>query len=271
MRGISTLKYQLMSVLSYLRSLGSALTLSCDERASIATSINTLQARLNAFDTQNDIKYHYKFGSYDRGTILPRRYDAHSDVDYMIVFKDPFKAQPQSRLNWIKRFANGKYQRSEIHQDYPTIVLELNHIRFELVPAVEMGSSINLQIPAPHNILLSWIYTNPNQFLDATQQANKRYHSEFKPLVRILKYWNVLNGRPYSSCILEYHLATTWLFGINLEDYFYSAVRNLPSSNLSEQELAAVNSLKQKVAKIKNYHEVNSEGMAEQLVRELFQ
>ena len=37
-----------MSVLTYLRNLGSALTLSNVERASIVTSIDTLQRRLNA-------------------------------------------------------------------------------------------------------------------------------------------------------------------------------------------------------------------------------
>jgi len=259
-----------MSVLSYLRNLGSVLTLSNYERASIVTSIDTLQRRLNAFDTNGDVKTHYKFGSYDRGTILPRRFDSHSDVDYMVVFKDPFAAQPQSRLNWIKRFAEAKYCSSEIHQDYPTIVLELNHIRFELVPAVEMGSSINLQIPAPHSVMLNWIYTNPEQYMNATQQANARYNYEFKPLVRILKLWNVRNGRPYSSCALEYHLATTWIFGHNLEDYFYSAVSNIPVYGMSDRDKRKVQKLKEQVALAKSYHDAKMELMAEKIVRELF-
>lgn len=257
-----------MSVLTYLRNLGSALTLSNVERASIVTSIDTLQRRLNAFDTNNDVKTHYKFGSYDRGTILPRQYDSHSDVDYMVVFKDPFAAQPQSRLNWIKRFAEAKYSSSEIHQDYPTIVLELNHIRFELVPAVEMGSSINLQIPAPHSVMLNWIYTNPDQYLQATQQANARYNFEFKPLVRILKLWNVRNGRPYSSCALEYHLAITWMFGNNLEDYFYSAVSNLPVYGMSDRDKARVRTFKEQVALAKSYHDAKFEQMAEKIISE---
>ena len=259
-----------MSVLSYLESVASALVLSREERLSIATSISTLESRLGGFDEDGDIKNSYIFGSYSRGTILPRAYDSHSDVDYMVVFEDPFKVQPQSRLDWLKRFAQNKYSRSEIHQDYPTIALELNHIRFELVPAVEMGSSYNLQIPAPHTSLLQWINTNPSELARQTEDANKRLSCKFKPLVRILKLWNVTNGRVYSSYQLEQFLAQLVIFGNNLADYLYYVVRFLPTYGISESGKQKVASLQKQVAQAKAFHDLGYEDSAEAIIKRLF-
>lgn len=42
------------------------------------------------------------FGSYVRGTILPRKVDEKSDVDIMIVFNNPYGYKPQTFLNKLK-------------------------------------------------------------------------------------------------------------------------------------------------------------------------
>lgn len=259
-----------MSVLSYLEGVASALVLSEDERQSIAASISTLESRLENHDTNNAIKSKYKFGSYDRGTILPRYLDSHSDVDYMVVFNDPFKVQAQSRLNWLKQFAQEKYSRSEIHQDYPTIALELNHIRFELVPAVEMGGSYNLQIPAPKSSILQWINTNPSELAKQSNDANLRMNFKFKPLVRILKLWNVKNGRVYSSCKLEQHLAQQVIFGNNLEEYLYYAVKWLPTYGLTDTDKQRVFNLQKQIEMAKHFHDTGAEDSAEAIIKRVF-
>ena len=69
-----------MSVNSYLSSCASNLVLSSTEKDSISTSINTLETRLTSYFGYN-IKEKFKFGSYTRGTILPRKVDDNSDVD----------------------------------------------------------------------------------------------------------------------------------------------------------------------------------------------
>lgn len=259
-----------MSVLSYLEEVASALVLSSAEKLSIALSVSTLESRLEDYDENHDIKTKYKFGSYERGTILPRTYDSESDVDYMVVFNDLFRVQPQSRLDWLKGFARNKYSRSEVHQDYPTIALELSHIRFELVPAVEMGSSFNLQIPAPKSLFLQWINTNPFQLAQQTNNANIRMGFKFKPLVRILKLWNVNNGRIFSSFQLEQFLGQLVFGGSNLEEYLYYAVKYLPTFGLSESEKKKVDCLKSQVALAKSFHDLRSESAAEAIINGLF-
>ena len=93
-----------MSVNSYLKDLASDLVLSTDEKESISTSIDTIKNRLGLYFT-TDVEEKKVFGSYDRGTILPRKDDENSDVDLMVVFKNPYEYKPQTFLKKLKNFS----------------------------------------------------------------------------------------------------------------------------------------------------------------------
>jgi predicted nucleotidyltransferase len=103
-----------MSVLSYLQKRASDAVLSSAETGSIATSIATLQKRLDAW-FRDSVTERFQFGSSTRGTILPRKMDALSDIDYMVVFADGGYT-PQTYLDRLKRFAEAYYSSSEILQ-----------------------------------------------------------------------------------------------------------------------------------------------------------
>ncbi len=123
-----------MSVNTHLTDLSSALVLSETEKSGITTSISTLASRLESHFVAT-ITSHFQFGSNPRGTILPRKADSNSDIDYMVVFNTAFEGQkkPQTYLDRLKKFAEAKYSTSDITQSSPTIVLSLNHIRVETV------------------------------------------------------------------------------------------------------------------------------------------
>jgi hypothetical protein len=76
----------------------------------------------------------------------------------MIVF-DTSEGQkkPQTYLNRLRRFAELKYSTSEVFQSSPTIVLSLNHISFELVPAIY---NYGYQIPSPASSWEEWMSTD---------------------------------------------------------------------------------------------------------------
>ena len=93
-----------MSINTYLSETASNLVLSVKEKDGITTSINTLESRLNSY-FGSDIEEKFKFGSYTRVTILPRKVDENSDVDYMIVFENSNGYKPQTFLDRLKRFA----------------------------------------------------------------------------------------------------------------------------------------------------------------------
>lgn len=211
-----------MSVNSHLSNTASGLVLSEAEKNSIATSISTLKSRAESWFGSN-IAEQFKFGSYNRDTILPRKVDAKSDIDYMMVFKVDSDGQkkPQTYLDRLRKFAEGKYATSEIYQSNPTIVLSLNHINFELVPAIK--SYFSYQIPSPASSWQEWITTNPASAEQAIVEKNKNNNYQIKPLVRLIKYWNASQGYPFSSFYLEQSIVgMSFFLCTNLKDYFYA-------------------------------------------------
>lgn len=234
-----------MSVLSHLNKLSSELVLTETEKSNISVSLSTLAVRLNAY-FGSDIKEHFAFGSYPRVTILPRKADAHSDVDYMVVFSTANgQMKPQTYLDRLKNFANAKYSTSEIYQSHPTLVLSLNHINFELVPAVY---NYGYMIPSRSSSWQEWIYTDPLKANKDILDKNKDNNYEIKPLVRLIKYWNAKQGYPYTSFSLEQNIVNKYFFGCtNLREYFYDYWSDFESSFSDPQ------ATKDKVVRAKKY------------------
>ncbi|MEC2266553.1 nucleotidyltransferase [Bacillus tequilensis] len=226
-----------MSVNSYLSNLSSDLVLSLEEKESIQRSINALSKNLNYYFCNDELHTHFQFGSSTRGTILPRRADSKSDIDYMVVFKNPNGYKPQTLLSYLKSFMNKYYSRSEIYRDSPTMVLELDHIKFELVPAVQDDWG-NLSIPAPKTDYLEWMLTDPKGFDSKLTTANINNNSRLKPVIRLMKYWNrnKLHGH-YSSFALEKWLVERYnIFSkSSIKDYVYESIEILISSNDDSQ------------------------------------
>ena len=196
-----------MSVNNYLQDLGSNLVLSSNEKSGITTSINSIKDRLMSYFGEEIIEK-IVFGSYTRETILPRKADENSDIDLMVVFKNSNNYKPQSFLNRLKNFAETKYSRSEVYQSSPTIVLELNHIKFELTPAyVSYGLYYIPNGPS------DWMYTDPDGFYDKLTQCNVNNAYKIKPVVRLLKHWNIQkNYRDIASFELEKKIAENMMY-----------------------------------------------------------
>ena len=221
-----------MSVLSYLQKKASDAILSSSENDSIRKSIVTLQTRLRIhFGTT--IKIHFQFGSSTRGTILPRSMDDRSDIDYMIVFGET-GYMPQTYLNRLKIFVEKYYSSSEIYQSNPSIVLVLNHIKFDLVPATQ-DLWLRLQIP---NGTSQWQYTDPNDFNKKLIAVNNSNISLIKPTIRLIKYWNAENGYPYQSFSLEkWIIELSFWSCVNQKDYLFTVFDNLITNPENTQGL----------------------------------
>lgn len=256
-----------MSVLRFLTDTASNAVLSSTEQSSITTSISTLQTRIGLHFASGVIKQHFRFGSSTRGTILPRSMDEHSDIDYMIVFSEN-NATPQTYLNRLKTFVEKYYSSSEIRQSSPTIVLELNHIRFDLVPATTTWLS-ELQIP---NGSGSWITTNPNDFNSTLEAKNKEHKSLIKPSIRLFKYWNATAGFPFQSFEME-----KWVCGLsfwflsNQKDYFLAIIENLNTSSMYSQWVNnEITRAKAIVANVRQYERDDMPVTAENEMKKLF-
>ena len=253
-----------MSVLGYLQSKASSAVLSRAEQDSITTSINAISTRLDAYFGSN-ISRHFRFGSSTRGTILPRAYDSKSDIDYMVVFSET-GYQPQTYLNRLKSFAECYYNNSTIKQSSPTIVLELNHIKFDLVPALP-GFMSEYKIP---NAELGWLGTSPNDFNKELTEANRSSNDNLKPAIRLIKMWNAAKGYVFDSYSLEKHCASRdhW-FCSNIKQYFYSMVDSLPDYIYVQWRREAVARAKKLVREARDFEQFGDNQTAERKIAQL--
>ena len=254
-----------MSVLGHLQAKASTAVLSGTEQTSINTSVTTLSGRITSWFDTNLISQ-FRFGSSTRDTILPRAMDEKSDIDYMIVLKDDGKV-PQTYLDRMKKFAEKYYSTSEIKQSSPSIVLELNHIKFDLVPALgSWGGSY--KIP---NGSGGWQDTNPNDFNSTLTQKNKDNQFLIKPTIRLAKYWNAQNGYVFDSFSLE-----KWIIGLsywsctNQKDYLFTVFDNLSVAyDWAQWRKDRVTRAKQIVQNVRDYEQKGMPVTAESEVKKL--
>jgi hypothetical protein len=257
-----------MTVQSYLDNKASSAILSQTEKDSITTSITTLSSRL-ASHFYGDISEKFQFGSSTRGTILPRSMDSRSDIDYMIVFKDE-DSTPQTHLNRLKRFAEKYYSTSEIAQSHPTLVLKLNHIQFDLVPAIKHYIE-EYRIPAPASSYQDWVATSPNGFNTTLTSVNTRSNYKLKPAIRLLKYWNAKSDYVFDSYGLEKWVANQYFFCCSsIRDYLFSCIEKLDldwnSAQWCKDKLERAKSI---VSNTKYYEENDMPATAETEIKKL--
>lgn len=254
-----------MSVLSHLQAKASAAVLSGTEQTSINTSITTLNSRISSWFDKNLVSQ-FRFGSSTRDTILPRSMDEQSDIDYMVVLKEDGSV-PQTYLDRMKRFGEKYYSTSDIKQSSPSIVLELNHIKFDLVPAVP-GWLGSYKIP---NGSGGWKDTNPNDFNSSLTEKNKNNLNLIKPTIRLAKYWNAQNGYVFDSFELEKWIIAQSYWGCtNQKDYLFTVFDNIGVSyNEAQWRKDKVTRAKQIVQNVRDYERQNMPATAESEVKKL--
>ena len=233
-----------MTVQSYLESRAAKAILSPDETSSINTSISTLSTRLGGYFTSpgDGLANRFLFGSATRGTILPRTIDKDSDIDYMIVFeKGGFN--PQTYLDRLRRFVEKYYHSSDIYQSSPTLVLELNHIRFDLVPALSLSASAYI-IPDGSG---GWMQTNPGDFNLELERKNTADSYLFEKWI----------------CEQRYPTETTEAA------YLFTIFDKLPATQTAQWRNDKILRAKEIVANIKAYEGYGLPQMAENEVHKL--
>ena len=186
---------------NYLDNIASELIIKGKEDDAIRNSIDAFGRNMTAYfknyESVNleDIKV---FGSYDRDTDLPQSIDTNTDVDIMLVMEDD-QCTPQTYLDRVRRAVKKYYTSSEIKQSSPTIVLQMNHIKFEITPAIKDAGVYRIKNDDNY-----WIMTSCVTDFNNLTTANKSNYYMIKPTIRLIKYWNVSkNYKAISSYELE--------------------------------------------------------------------
>lgn len=140
----------------------------------------------------------YLSGSYARDTaIYPL-----DDVDIIFLI-DPsywgasplwtvsrsFYPAPDKVLDSFARAIRYRYPISSVYGQRRSVCLQLNHLDIDVVPAVQdKGNPKYIYIP--DSTASQWIISSPLMHSENATSVNKYQNGKFKPLVKLLKYWN---------------------------------------------------------------------------------
>ncbi len=249
-----------MSVNSYLNNLAEKAIVRDNEKNKIQVSVKAIKERLEQHFS-SEVDKVFIFGSYKRKTIISRQFDDNSDVDIMVIFgkifggfyrlepRNNYPKKPQTYLQKLRDFIELRYPNSICKQSFPVVVLELNHIKFDLVPAI-IDDFGDYKIPNKQGWyqtqILDWITTNPND-LDGALVNNQT----LRRLVRVAKIWNVKQGRIYDSYELEKWIVQKSFYG-DLSEHFYNFCNLLPINyDLSQEKKNQIQRLKDLARKAK--------------------
>jgi predicted nucleotidyltransferase len=244
----------MISLRTYLTKLASDYFISygSNERTKIDTSVDALIKNIK-YSFGNDVLEVKTFGSYQRDTILPRKYDSKSDVDIMIIFDhNRLELQPESYRQRLIKFADAYYSNSFSKMDFPTVRVDMKHITLDLIPTKKNNFWGTHHIPDRNN---QWMETNPDSFTKDLETKNKNNSSVVKPVIRLLKAWNANAGYPYESFKLEKVVAGKMFWSGNIDDDFFAVIENNMSSwDLSTQGAKdKLQVMKNAIANVKSY------------------
>lgn len=220
-----------ISLNSYLDDVASKLIIKGDQKESIKKSLDVFCERMKDYFRYHEavnLKEIKVFGSYDRDTNIPQYVDYGTDVDIMLVMDDD-GCTPQTYLDRVRRAVEAKYSTSEIKQSSPTIVLQMLHIKFEITPAIIKYYT--------HYIKKSeseWMPTYCYADLSYITEANKENYFMIKPVLRLVKYWNVSkNYKSFSSYRIEQlivsHYSICQYQGYDTKQYLLTGLQQIKS------------------------------------------
>ena len=166
-----------------------------EERKRIQISIDNLTSCIYR-RLSRQVEEVFPFGSWTRNTILPRKYDENSDIDLMVVFKgDNPSGQAESYKSVLREVVDEAYPRSYVRKDAPAVKLELDFIKYDLVPAIKVGWTNQYYIPST-NPYSEWMATIPKELDPQLSQMNRQHAGNLvRKVIRLCKYWNKSGNR----------------------------------------------------------------------------
>jgi predicted nucleotidyltransferase len=177
-----------------------------------------------------EVKEITRFGSYTRNTILPRKYDAQSDVDLLVVFNTSNgRNTPGTYRKKLHDTLAMSYPNSFSKKDFPAVKLELSHIMFDVVPAYceeSYFSGKSYYIPGVSD---NWQSTTPNDINNELSQKNQSYGNNIvRNVIRLCKHWNAGVGYAFESYGMEKWILGRFFYsGDNLYDKFLSVLNDM--------------------------------------------
>lgn len=150
----------------------------------------------------------WAIGSYGRETLI--RWER--DIDVMVALSVPayweqFKSDSRLYLYWIRDNLNNEYPDTKVSSKEVAVRMFLSeNLQVDLVPAF-IRSGGGFYIPDGSK---RWTSTNPLFHDELVTNANVRLGGSLKPLIRVMKAWNIANGGHLRSFHLEMMVERMW-------------------------------------------------------------
>jgi hypothetical protein len=178
---------------SELRRLVRGIEPSSAQKSGASRSHNHLRNLLDTGEFGNRIVDSYLSGSYARDTAI----SPIDDVDIIVVV-DPegwprrflnSHPDPDSVLQSFARAIRYRYPHSRVHVQRRSVRLNLYHLDIDVVPAIALKGDRQL-VEIPDADSEEWLTSAPRRHSEIATEINLTHGGRFKPLVKLLKYWN---------------------------------------------------------------------------------
>lgn len=193
------------------------------DKTMVELPLKTLKLRIEAEFDRFVVSRSEVAGAWARGTSLPAAMDPEEDINLLVVFRERGH-MPAHYLEQLHQFAQLHYPRSAIEFANGGLRLKLLQGRVRLVPAHE--SVTGMQIPASAT---TWVRIEPAEFARQLADKDRQHEGLVLPVLRLAKYWNVRNGRVFSSWELEQKVVAHRFAFVakNLKAYWFDFMRSL--------------------------------------------
>lgn len=146
-------------------------------------------------------------GSYRRNTIIRSQ----RDVDLLAVlsypaYKDYYDHSSRDFLYMVRNALNDHYGSTEVSSKRLAVKVDFSDIVVDVVPCFRREGGGYL-MPNGNN---GWLATNPPYHTQLVDQANTNKAGRLRPLVRLMKEWNIRNGNHLSSFHVELMVERMW-------------------------------------------------------------
>jgi SMODS domain-containing protein len=192
---------------SYLWDLVRSVEPTQTQKDGASRSQNYLRDLLSGGNMGARIISSYLSGSYARDTAVAPM----DDVDIIFVIDPSFWGSlsgwpsPSTVLDSFANAIRYRYPISSVFGQRRSVRLQLNHLDIDVVPAIESATEQNV-IWIPDKQATSWIKSSPKVHSANATRVNRVQNGKFKPLVKLLKYWN--NGLPSTAHFKSFAIET---------------------------------------------------------------
>lgn len=196
-----TSKNPMNSLQQYTKELAYSIVPQPLERATVENFLSDVEEKVTAhfgFDFERCIT----FGEFARETSLRHTIDKESNVDLMILFQnDDYIENFQGMKEKVIEFIFKTFPQPE--ETSKELKIQMKYGCIQLVPAIvaDVNSKSTLLRSSINNE--TWIESNPLLFDENINKKNEETAYLLKPVIRLLKYWNLTHGNYFSTETIE--------------------------------------------------------------------